>query len=126
MGIIPAAALLDVAASYAVDVLTAPLPVAVATVLAVLTVIGLRLLGDGRGRRAKTNAPAWLRARLHERSPRAAVAAALVPCLPRRAPQTRTPRPALPDVAASRLLRGPPGSALPSRPADTSGETSPR
>ena len=126
MGIIPAADLLDVAASYAADALTAPLPVAIATVLAVLTVIGLRLLGDGRGRRAKTNAPAWLRARLLERSPRAAVAVALVPCLPRRVPQTRMPRPALPDVAASRLLRGPPGPDSPSRQPDTGGGNSPR
>jgi hypothetical protein len=126
MGIIPDAALIDVAASYAADVLTAPMPVAIATVLAVLTVIGLRLLGDGRGWRAKTNAPAWLRARLLERSPRAAVAVALVPCLARRVPQTRTPRPALPDVAASRLLRGPPGSALPSRRSDTGDGNSPR
>ena len=125
MGIIPAADLFGVAASYVADALTAPLPVAVATVLAVLTVIGLRLLGDGRGRRRKTNAPAWLRARLPERSPRAAVAVALVPRLPRRVPQTRTPRPALPDVAASRLMRGPPGSALPSRRSDAGGETSP-
>jgi hypothetical protein len=126
MGIIPAAAFLDVAASYAADALTAPLPVAVATVLAVLTVIGLRILGDGRGRRAKTNAPAWLRARLIERSPRAAVAVALVPCLPRRVTQTRMPRPALPDVAASRLLRGPPGPDSPSRQPDTGGGISPR
>jgi hypothetical protein len=126
MGIIPAAALFDVAASYAADALTEPLPVAIATVLAVLTVIGLRILGDGRGRRPKTNGPAWLRARLLERSPRAAVAVALVPCLPRRVPQTRMPRPALPDVAASRLLRGPPGPDSPSRQPDTGGGNSPR
>ena len=46
MGIIPAAAL-DAVASYAAEVVSAPLPVAVAAVLAVLTVVGLRLVGNG-------------------------------------------------------------------------------
>ena len=114
MGIIPAA-VLDVAATYAADVFTAPLPVAVATVLAVLTVIGLRILGDGRGAGWPDDGRlAWLRRRV-EGNPRPAATVALLPRLPQRVPQTRTLRPAsLPVVSASRPLRGPPGCTLPS------------
>ena len=116
MGIIPAAAL-DVAASYAADVLTAPLPVAVATVLAVVTVVGLRILGGRLSGTARPNEGRRgpLHRRPHERSSRLAVAVALLPRLPQRLPHTRTPRPApLPAAAASRPLRGPPGSSFPS------------
>ena len=121
MGIIPDAAL-DVVAIYAADAFAAPVPVAMAAVLAVLTVIGLRILGDERGGGAEDGRPAWLRRRLLERSPRRAVAAALLPRLPQRVPQTRTPRPAaLPVVAADRPLRGPPGLDFPSRRRDTNG-----
>lgn len=111
MGIIPAVAQ-GAAASFAADVLTAPLPVAVATVLAVLSVIGLRRLGDRLGGAARPDdgRRGPLRRRLREQSPRLAVEAALLPRLPRRSPHTRTPRPAtLPDAAAFGLLRGPPG-----------------
>ena len=114
MGIIPAV-VFDVVAAYAADVFTAPLPVAVATVLAVVTVVGLRTLGTrlsgtARPTDGRRGAP---HRRPRERSSRPAVA--LLPRLPRRMPQTRTPRPApLPAVAASRPLRGPPGSSFPS------------
>jgi hypothetical protein len=115
MGIIPAVAL-DLAATYAADVFTAPVPVAVATVLAVLSVIGLRILGDSLGARPVDGHPAWLRRRLLEQSPRRAVAVALLPRLPLRVPRTRTLRPAtMPVVGAHRPLRGPPGNDLPSR-----------
>ena len=125
MGIIPAAAL-DVAATFAADVLTAPLPVALAAVLAVLTVIGLHVLGGAQAGGSNDRA-AWLRRRLLERSPRRAVAVALLPRLPQRLPQTRTPRPAaLPDVAATRPLRGPPGFDSQSRRRDTGAGTLPR
>ena len=110
MGIIPAAAL-DVAATFAADVLTAPLPVALAAVLAVLTVIGLHVLGGAHEAGGSHDRPAWLRRRLLGRSPRRAVAVALLPRLPQRLPQTRTPRPATsPAVAAFLLMRGPPES----------------
>ena len=126
MGIIPAA-VLDVAATYASDVLTAPLPVAVATVLAVLTVIGLRILGDGRGFGRDDGPGAWLRRQLLERSSRREVAVALLPRLSQRVLQTRTLRPASsPDVAAYRPLRGPPGYDRPSRRPDPHGATEPR
>ena len=127
MGIIPAAAL-DVAASYLADVFAAPPPVALATVLAVLTAIGLHLLRDRRGARRPFDGTApWLLRQRLELSPRAAVAVARLPRLPQRVPQTRTPRPApLPDVAASRLMRGPPGIASPSRQPDTGGGNLPR
>jgi hypothetical protein len=110
MGIIPLAAL-DGAASYTGDVLTAPLPVVVAIVLVVLTVVGLRVLGSIHDATGPIDGPAaWLRRRLLERSPRRAVAVAMLPRLPQRVPQTRAPRPAnAPDVAAWGLLRGPPG-----------------
>jgi hypothetical protein len=114
MGIIPAAAL-DAATTYVAgvvaDALAAPLPVAIATVLAVLTVIGLRILRDQQdARRSDDGGAPWLRGWLHERSPRRAVAVAALPRLPQRVPQTRTLRPAAaPDVAADRPLRGPPG-----------------
>jgi len=122
MGIIPVAAL-GVAASYAAapdarEALSAPWPVACATVLAVLAVVGLRIVGAGGGGEAlPCSAPALrLRRRLIEWSPGRAVARALLPRLPQRVPHTRTPRPALaPAVAGSGLLRGPPGSDLPSR-----------
>lgn len=110
MGMIPAVAF-DAAATYAADVFTAPLPVALAIVLAVLSVIGLRILEDRRGAAWPDDgrAPLFLRW-LPERSSRRAVAVALLPRLPQRVLQTRTPRPALPpDVAANRPLRGPPG-----------------
>ena len=126
MGIIPAAAL-DVAATYAADVLTAPLPVALAAVLAVVTVVGLRILGRAGGAGGSIDRSAWLRGRLLEQSPRTAVAVALLPRLPQRVAQTRTPRPAaLPDVAAARPLRGPPGCDSPSRQRDTGGGALPR
>ena len=126
MGIIPAAAL-DVAATYAADVFTAPVPVAVATVLAVLSVIGLRILGDLLGGRPNDGHPAWLHRRLLEQSPRRAFTVALLPRLPLRVPQTRTLRPAaLPVVGAHRPLRGPPGCELPSRQRDVSGAMLPR
>ena len=117
MGIIPAAAL-DVAASYLADVFAAPPPVALATVLAILTAIGLHLLGDRRGARRPFDGMApWLLRQRFELSPRAAVA--MLPRLPQRVPQTRTPRPApLPNVAACRLMRGPPGIVSPSRQPD--------
>lgn len=110
MGMIPAVAF-DAAATYAADVFTAPLPVAFATLLAVLSVIGLRILEDRRGAARPDDGRAlWLLRRLPERSSRRVVAVALLPRLPQRVPQTRTPRPALPpDVAAYGLLRGPPG-----------------
>ena len=120
MGIIPAAAL-DLAATYAAEVFTAPVPVAVATVLAALTVIGLRILGDSLGGRPDDGHPARLCRRLLERSARRAVAVALSPRLPLRVPRTRTPRPATPVVGAQPRLRGPPGPVLPSRQRDVGG-----
>jgi hypothetical protein len=126
MGIIPAAAL-DVAATYMADVLAAPVPVAVATVLAAISVIGLHILGDLLGGGPSDGHPAWLCRRLLERSPRQAVAVALLPRLPQRGPRTRTPRPAaMPVVAASRPLRGPPGQGLPSRQRDAGRASLPR
>jgi len=126
MGIIPAAAQ-GVVANYAADVLAAPWPVAVATVLAVLTVIGLRILGDREGARKPDGRRMTRPGRPHGRSPELAVAAALLPRLPQRVPQTRALRPASPpDATADRPLRGPPGCDLPSRCAGFGGGTSPR
>jgi hypothetical protein len=100
MGIIPAAAL-DAVASYAAEALSAPLPVAIAAVLAVLTVVGLRLCDAAALRRVRIVCTM------------SAVSSALAPALPRlslRATDTRSPRPAAaPAVAAWGLLRGPPG-----------------
>ena len=76
MGIIPAVAQ-GAAASYAADVFTAPLPVAVATVLAVLSVIGLRILGNrwAGDRRPHNGGHDWPPRRLPEQSPRLAAEA---------------------------------------------------
>lgn len=127
MGIILITAL-DAAATYAADVLTAPLPAAVAAVLAVLMVIGLRILGNAQQAPRPNVSPAsWLRRRLLERSPRWAAAAVLLPRLPQRLPQTRPSRPAdAPDVAALGLLRGPPGPDSRPRWLDTGGGLLPR
>ena len=106
MGIIPAAAL-DAVASYAAEVVSAPLPVAVAAVLAVLTVVGLRLVGNGLFLRRSCAVFATAR--------QSGGPAAALPRLSRRAPDTRSPRPAAaPAVAALGLLRGPPGADSPS------------
>jgi hypothetical protein len=112
MGIIPAAAL-DATMTYVAEVLTdalnAPLLVAIASAL---MVVGLRILRDQQdAQRPDDGRATWLSRRLLERSPRRAVAVALLPRLPQRVPQTRTlPPAAAPDVAADRPLRGPPGS----------------
>jgi hypothetical protein len=125
MGIIPVATL-GVAASYAEDALSMPLPVVVATVLAVLTVVGLRILGGGGGEGLPcAGAALRLRRRLIEQSPARVSSAALLPRLTLRAPNTHTPRPA-PAVAASGRLRGPPGYDLPSRRHGTGGGILPR
>ena len=101
MGIIPAVAL-DAVVSYAAEVLSAPLPVALAAVLAVLTVVGLRGLGASRAPVRPCIGPATAR--------RPAAVVAVLPRLPLRATDTRSPRPtAAPAVAALGLLRGPPG-----------------
>ena len=122
MGIIPAAAL-DVAATYTADVLSAPLPVAVATVLAVLTVVGLRLLGRLHNRASADKSPLG---RLLRPSPLRACAVVL-PRLPQRQPRTRTPRPAdAPDEAAWGLLLGPPGPDSRSFDAHTGDGPTPR
>lgn len=115
MGMIPAVAF-DVAATYAADVFTAPLPVALATLLAVLMVIGLRILEDRQSAARPDDGRApWLLRRLPERSSQQTVAVALLPLLSQRVLQTRTPRSALPpEVATSRLLRNPPRSDFPS------------
>ena len=109
MGILPVAAL-DGAARYASDVLTDPLAMALAALLAVLTVAGLCLLGAAYDETGPSDGPAsWLRRRLLRQPPRPALAAEL-PRLPQRLPHTRSPRPAdAPAVAACGLLRGPPG-----------------
>jgi hypothetical protein len=126
MGIIPVAAL-GVAASYAEDALAAPFPVVVATVLALLTVVGLRILGSTHALGPNDGPATWLRRRLLDQSPRYAVAGPLLPRLPQRVPHTRTPRPATaPAVAASGLLRGPPGYDVLSRRLDLSGTLLPR
>jgi hypothetical protein len=109
MGIIPAAAL-DVVAIYAGDALLTPPPAALASVLAVLTVIGLHILGNSTHAHGRHDGPgAWLRRGRLTRPP--APALAVLPRLPQRMPQTRTPRPASsPAVAAYLLMRGPPDS----------------
>ena len=113
MGIISAAAL-DAVASYAAEALSAPLPVAVAAVLAVLAVVGLSLLGDALVLRRPCAVPATAH--------RSGGLAAALPRLSRRAPDTRSPRPsAAPAVAALGLLRGPPGADSPSPYADAPG-----
>ena len=114
MGIIPAAAL-DAAASYAAEALSAPLPVAIAAVLAVLTVVGLRLWGDVASGRRSCIVPAT--------SPRRSALAPALPRLPLRATDTRSPRPAAaPVVAACGLLRGPPGDDSRSQRSDAAGQ----
>ena len=117
MGIIPTLAQ-DAAARYTADVVTDPLPAAVAAVLAALAVIGPRLygaMGDACG--LAVGPASWLRRRLPPQSSRPALAAVL-PRLPQRLPHTRPARPAdAPAVWAWGLLRGPPGSV--SRPTRT-------
>ena len=109
MGIIPAAAL-DVAATAAVDVLAAPDPAALAAALVALAITGLLSRGGGRGAGRSKGRGASRSVRRAEGPRRAAADVALLPRLPRRAPTTRTLRPAsAPVVAASRPLRGPPG-----------------
>lgn len=109
MGIIPAAAF-DAAMTYAGDALLMPHPAALAAALAVLAVIGLHLLGTNSHATGARRAGAWP---VPARAPVAALA--VLPRLPQRVPQTRTPRPAPgPVVAACLLMRGPPDS-LPRR-----------
>ena len=114
MGIIPAAAF-DVALTYG-DALLMPHPAALAAALAALAVIGLHLLGNSsHAPGAPHGAGGW------PRPARAPVAAlAVLPRLPQRVPQTRTPRPAPgPAVAACLLMRGPPDSQRRLRPSST-------
>jgi hypothetical protein len=109
MGIIPAAAL-GVVAIYAGDALLTPPPAAPAAVLAVLTVIGLHILGNSTRAQGRHDGPgAWLRRGRLTRPPASALA--VLPRLPQRMPQTRALRPAAePAVAAYLLMRGPPDS----------------
>ena len=109
MGIIPAAAL-DVAATFAADVLAAPDPAALAAALVALAITGLISRGGGRRGRRPQGRSASRSGRRADGPRRAAVDVALLPRLPQRAPNTRRLRPAsAPVVAASRPLRGPPG-----------------
>src|SRR5688500_8006520 len=93
MGIIPAAAL-DVAATFAADVLAAPDPAALAAALVALAITGLLSRGGGRGGRRSQGRGASQFGRRANGPRRAAVDVALLPRLPRRAPTTRSLRPA--------------------------------